>query len=490
MEPDRSTPQRSPLAANVTPGDVLAGKFRAERIVGRGGMGVVIEATNLQLGQKVALKVLAKGADDAAVVDRFMREARAAAGLRSEHVARVYDVGKDPSHGPFIVMELLDGRPLTEVMASVGRVPIHRAVEYVIDACEGLGEAHARGIVHQDVKPANLFLATGSDGRPTIKVLDFGIATVRSKGREVDAKASHASAGTPAYLSPEQVRTGTPVDHRTDIWSLGCVLYELLANERPFRATRFTELITQILEADPHPFPVDADVPSQVAAVIARCLEKDPTRRWSSTGEMALTLLPFARARAHSAVARAVAHAKAGGLGAHLDMPSSMPPPPVDLGLDFPSSAMLRAPAVPKFSSGPVAAHVPSAAPKAEPRSRRTLAVAGLVALGLATGVGVIVHHSSEEPKATATSATPTTTLTAAETAKASATVTPTFSAPPSPSGSDAAAEPRAKPSEMASTPPKSRAAPPPPASPRGHGATTASPASRASSESEIRHTR
>src|SRR5262249_49276173 len=158
--------------------------------------------------------------------------------------------GKDTLHGPFIVMELLEGKTLAEVLSSTGRVALHRAVEYIIDACEGLAEAHARGIVHQDVKPGNLFLVTGSDGRPTIKVLDFGIATMRSKEREANAKSSHPSTGTPAYLAPEQLR-GLPVDHRADLWALGCVLYELLVGERAFRATRFTELVTKILETPP-----------------------------------------------------------------------------------------------------------------------------------------------------------------------------------------------------------------------------------------------
>ncbi|HVH43753.1 MAG TPA: serine/threonine-protein kinase, partial [Labilithrix sp.] len=192
--------EKRPPKAEVLPGDVLAGKFRVERVVGRGGMGVVVEATNLQLDQKVALKLLATNTEDPSAVERFNREARAAARLRSEHVARVYDVGKDTLHGPFIVMEMLEGKTLADVIATSGRVPLHRAVEYIIDACEGLAEAHARGIVHQDVKPANLFLVTGSDGRPSVKLLDFGIATMRSKEQTVDAKSSQPSLGTPAYL--------------------------------------------------------------------------------------------------------------------------------------------------------------------------------------------------------------------------------------------------------------------------------------------------
>lgn len=373
LSPLSSEPRVNETAKAPAPGDVLAGKFRVERVVGRGGMGVVVEATNIQLDQRVALKLLATGGDDPAVVERFSHEARAAARLRSEHVARVYDVGRDPLQGPFIVMEMLEGRTLAELVATTGRVQVHRAVEYVIDACEGLAEAHARGIVHQDVKPGNLFLVAGDDGRPSIKVLDFGIAIMRSKeraGAMLDSSSGpRAALGTPAYLAPEQLR-GSNIDHRADIWALGCVLYELLVGERPFRATRFTELITKILETPPHPVPSDLDVPSPVLAAIERCLQKDPTKRFGSTGHLALTLLPFARRRAHSSAARAVAHVKTGGLDPNLEMPSSMPPPPVET-VELASGTNLRAAGVPSFSD--------TTARKAAPPTRSTRRMLALV---------------------------------------------------------------------------------------------------------------
>jgi len=337
---------------------VLASKFRVERVIGKGGMGVVLEAMNIQLDQKVALKLLHTGADDPATVERFSQEARAAARLKSEHVARVFDVGHDATHGPYIVMEYLDGRTLAEVLTTTGRIPVHRAVEYVIDACEGLAEAHVRDIVHQDVKPANLFLVTGNDGRPAIKVLDFGIATMRSNttDRVQDSSSNHRNAGTPAYLAPEQLR-GTPKpDHRVDVWALGCVLYELIVAQRAFQSMRFTELVTQILESPHAPYPADIDIPPPIKDVIDRCLERDRDKRFASTGELALALLPFARRRAHSSVARAVAHVTAGGLDPNLEMPSSMPPPPSSSGENLsdtlPSSAHLRAAnKVPSFGS-------------------------------------------------------------------------------------------------------------------------------------------
>jgi serine/threonine protein kinase len=478
---------------------MLAGKFRVERVVGRGGMGVVVEATNVQLDQKVALKLLATNADDPAVVERFSREARAAARLRSEHVARVYDVGKDTLHGPFIVMELLEGKTLGDVIQA-GRVATHRAVEYIIDACEGLAEAHVRGIVHQDVKPANLFLVTGADGRPSIKLLDFGIATTKTKEREADAKSSSPYAGTPAYLSPEQLRGSAPVDHRSDIWSLGCVLFELLTGERAFQATRFTELVTKILETPPAPFPADLDLPPALAAVVMRCLEKDPGKRFSTTGALALALLPFARRRAHSAVMRAVGQVKSGGLDPTLEMPSSMPPPPVsdrESVADFPSSAQLRAPSVPSIPGIAIAPgkdmrsttspSISAATPA--PRQRRgEIALVAVVLLLLVGGL-VIWLRMPSEPAVVGARPDPRQPSQAAAQPKL---------AEPSPSATATPTTPPETPPTMASSVASATASANTPRSPRGFPAsprptarpTTSGTAAPTSTEADIRLTR
>lgn len=498
--------KKVPVVASKPPpevGEVLASKFRVEQIIGRGGMGVVIQATNIQLDQKVALKLLHTGADDPSTVERFTQEARAAARLRSEHVARVFDVGRDEKHGPYIVMEFLDGRTLAEVLAQTGRVALHRAVEYVIDACEGLAEAHVREIVHQDVKPANLFLLTGADGRPSIKVLDFGIATMRTAASAElvqDSTSSHRNAGTPAYLAPEQIR-GTPKpDHRADVWALGCVLYELLVGQRAFQATRFTELVTQILEQPHAPFPADVDIPQPVKDIVARCLQRERDLRFTSTGELALALLPFARRRAHSSVARAVAHVKSGGLDLKLEMPSSMPPPPSSSGevLDdtFPSSTKLRAPGVPALagftpggiptstdvsSSHDVAAMPPSSTRGGKSSSNRGLLIVGLISLILVS-VSAVLAWTRFAPRPASASA-------------ATALTTELSSPSVSPNVGQAPTESAAAPSE--STTPKK------PGDPRrgpvwhrpmtpngggGAGTPTTSPAPRP--ESEIRHTR
>ncbi|HSO40823.1 MAG TPA: serine/threonine-protein kinase, partial [Labilithrix sp.] len=223
----------------LAPGQTIAGKFRVERVVGAGGMGIVVEAVNIHLDQRVALKFLRQDVERSpAVVARFEREVRSAVKLRSEHVARVSDVGTHPVYGPFMVMELLEGSTLAELLLANGPLPHHRAAEYVIHACEGLAEAHVRGIVHQDVKPANLFLVQGSNGRPLLKVLDFGISKATlSDPRSIDTATtgrSGSNMGTPHYLSPEQLRAAKDVDLRADVWALGCVLFELVTGTKAF----------------------------------------------------------------------------------------------------------------------------------------------------------------------------------------------------------------------------------------------------------------
>ena len=474
----------SPAKPEIGPGQVLGGKFRVERVLGRGGMGLVVEATNVQLGQKVAVKLLLR-ANDPAMAERFSREAQAAARLKSEHVARVFDVGSDATFGPFIVMEMLEGRTLTELLATSGRLPVHRAVEHVIDACEGLAEAHARGIVHQDVKPGNLFLVDGSDGRPVLKVLDFGIATMRSRG---DARSSHPAAGTPAYLAPEQLRgEGSPdrIDHRVDVWALGCVLYEALVGERAFRAPRFTELVTTILESPPQPFPAELDVPGELQAIVLRCLEKDRERRYRSTGALALALLPFGRRRAHTVVARAVAHVKNAGLDPSLQMPSSMPPPPAAGSVQATEIELLaggvpRAASVPSFDGiGPVGAST-STIPADAPRRRLPFAVGGVLVLLTAIS-GVVAWNSAEKRQPAPSASAEPSPLPAESPTPATPPATGTLSA------ATAAVEPTAATSASTSA---RRPLPLTPRRPRRPAEAPAAPAVPTSPDSEINRTR
>jgi serine/threonine-protein kinase len=285
------------------PGTIIGEKYRLVRVIGTGGMGVVYEARHIELGQRVALKLLQSGDDDEQL-QRFFREARASARLRSEHAAKVVDVGRQKSGAPFMVMELLSGKDLGEI-CKARPLPPPLAVSYVLQACEAVAEAHARGIVHRDLKPSNLFLTERADGQPLVKVLDFGIAKMMRADSEGKLTGTGAVMGSPQYMSPEQLRSSRDVDHRTDIWSLGVCLYELLSGRAPFEADAVPELYVMVLRDKPAP--IQARVPSlapALAAAIMRCLEKDPAARWATVYELANALEPFGLDAARGSAAR------------------------------------------------------------------------------------------------------------------------------------------------------------------------------------------
>jgi eukaryotic-like serine/threonine-protein kinase len=289
------------------PGTVVGGKFRIERVIAEGGMGLVVAATHLDLDQLVALKFFRAevGADRRSLLERFTREAKAAARLKSEHVARVFDVSVTDDGRPYMVIEYLEGQSLDRLLDENGPLDVARAVEYAAQACEGLAEAHARGIVHRDIKPSNLFLVSRPPGPGIIKILDFGISKLALS--DASNFATNIMMGTPCYMSPEQIRSTATVDHRADIWSLGATLYQLLAGKAPFDASRDLLALAESIVFD-SPQPLDQlrpDIPKQLAGVVARCLSKDRNARYSSTGELAVALLPFAGPRASGPVERA-----------------------------------------------------------------------------------------------------------------------------------------------------------------------------------------
>ncbi|MBX3229345.1 MAG: serine/threonine protein kinase [Labilithrix sp.] len=278
-------------------GQILAGKYLVERTLGEGGFGIVLEATHLVLGERVAIKVLkAELARDEVVVARFLREARAAARIRGEHVARVLDVGSSPGEPPYIVMEHLVGNDLGKLVATRGALPVATAIDHILQACTALAEAHALGIVHRDVKPSNLFLTTRPDGTPSLKVLDFGIAKAAPTS---DAAPSFTRTqdvvGTPLYMAPEQMRSAKVVDRRTDVWALGATLYELLAGKPAFDGATVSDIYAMVLTESPAP--LDVSVPAPVAAAIACCLEKTAERRFPDVTSFAAAIAPFGTGR-------------------------------------------------------------------------------------------------------------------------------------------------------------------------------------------------
>jgi serine/threonine-protein kinase len=298
------------VQVGVKPGDVLGGKYRVERVLGAGGMGVVVAARHLLLDQRVALKFMrASVITDEGAVERFLREARAVVRLRGEHVARVFDVGKLDDGAPYIVMEYLDGRDLGAVLQRSGALAAPDAVDLVLGGCVGVAEAHRQGIVHRDLKPQNLFLTRRPDGAPLVKVLDFGVSKMRA-GVGASPGAVTGSAvmmGSPSYMAPEQMRSARDVDERADIWALGVILYELLSSALPFDGESLAVICAQVLAAEPRPLAeVALDVPHALAAVVERCLRKEPDERYADIAALAVALAPFASERGRDA-ARSIA---------------------------------------------------------------------------------------------------------------------------------------------------------------------------------------
>jgi len=278
---------------------VIAGKYRVERVLGAGGMGVVVAATHTQLDQRVALKfVLPHMLAGNVSVERFFREARSTAKLTNEHITRVHDVGTLESGAPYIVMELLDGSDLAQLRRRVGRLLVPDAVEYVLQACEGLVEAHAAGIVHRDLKPQNLFVARRMNGAPLVKILDFGIskATGAAAVGQMNLTDSATVLGSPLYMSPEQMRSARNVDARSDIWALGVILYELLAGKVPFDGETVTELCLKVvIEKETPVSELRGDLPPGLSEVVHKCLSKEPNDRYPSVAALADALEPYSR---------------------------------------------------------------------------------------------------------------------------------------------------------------------------------------------------
>jgi serine/threonine-protein kinase len=284
------------MTVTIRPGDLIAGKYRVERVLGSGGMGYVVAARHLALDQVVAIKFLHRHAlSDDSALRRFRQEATACARLRGEHVAFVHDVGVHDEE-PYIVMEYLEGVNLRHMTGGGQRLPIAQSCDYVIQACEALAEAHSLGIVHRDVTLANLFLSQTPGGDPLLKVLDFGVSkNLASELSAGDVSQTSACVGSPQHMSPEQLTDPRTVDARTDIWSLGVCLYRLLGGRAPFDGETFAGLCSQVLrEPTPSLSALRPDLPTELERVIECCLEKDRDLRFANVAEVVAALAPFA----------------------------------------------------------------------------------------------------------------------------------------------------------------------------------------------------
>ncbi len=375
------------LPPGLQPGELVDGKYRVDRVLGRGGMGLVVAAMHEQLEQPVALKVLRSDVAQPDIVQRFLREARAAVKIHSEHVAKVFDVGTLPSGLPYIVMELLQGQDLSQVLRARGLLDAEEAVGIVLEASEAIAEAHALGIVHRDIKPANLFLTRRPSGRPIVKVLDFGISKLPSKGGEQALTGAMAIIGSPQYMSPEQMIAARDVDARSDIWSLGVVLYELLTGAVPWNAPTMPEVVAAILSQPPQPISeLRPDVPLELQKIVSHCLEKEPENRYLNLTAFVRALAPFGAARHAQSVERV----------SHL-LGDDPPTVRADRLLSTPPPAMRR-------SAPPPSA--PAAAAVGQVARRSSWLVSAVLFLGVAI-VAAVVTLALSAPKTAAVAAPP-----------------------------------------------------------------------------------
>lgn len=407
------------MDAPVQEGDLLAGKYRVEKVLGFGGMGVVVSAFRGDLEQRVAVKFLSQAAaerPDAA--ERFRREARAAAKIKSEHVARVLDVGTLDTGLPYMVMEFLEGNDIAEELRQFERLPISDAVEFVLQAIEALAEAHSAGVVHRDLKPGNLFLARRADGTRRVKVLDFGISKALSGSsvEELSLTKTAALIGSPLYMAPEQMRSAKDVDTRADIWSLGAMLYEMLTGQPPYLGESIPQLCAALLHDDPIPLRQHRpEVPEGLDHAVLRCLMKDRNQRFPNVFELGRALLPFAQPESRIHVERAervlrVTDATVSGLAPMTDR------------MSFPQSSQASTPAmsvpITPLAATPAAVMQPieptvnswgQSGMGPAPKKRGILVIVGVAAALLAAVGGLLAARatSSSEAKAPAPAASP-----------------------------------------------------------------------------------
>jgi serine/threonine-protein kinase len=455
------------------PGDLVAGKYRIEKVVGEGGMGVVYAAHHLVLEQRVALKVLLVGAtraDD--VIERFVREAQAAARLQSEHVVRVMDAGALENELPFFVMEHLEGRDLADMLKTDGPFGVEVLADYALQVLAALAQAHAAGIIHRDIKPANFFLAAVEHDRKIIKILDFGISKQESDRAQWKELTGQSILGTPAYMSPEQLRCSKNVDAGADIWSLGVALYELATGVRPFDGDAPGEIFAAILEKTPAPVRSHRpELPEAFEEVLRRCLQRDRALRFGNVLAMAEAIAPLGSGKwSHllQGIERALASSKRFTVSnealvnaAVRIARSTRPPPP--LGSDVSVSIMSIDIPFTHTDLGPISDHVPVSSPlepasAGPPRSRRWL-----VALAFVLPLAVLTPWAASRlrPAARRRAAPP-----VAEVDPAVASAVPGSDAaspagtdePPSPSADEASASP--PPTAAASATPRPSATP------------------------------
>ena len=408
-----SQPQYIPVSPYPQAGEVLEGKYRVEQLLGEGGMGAVAKATHMLRRAPVAIKFMSpavlalQGA-----VERFVNEGVAASQIDSDHVVKVFDVGRMPTGAPYLVMEYLDGCDLGQLLAREGgRLDQTRTVHFGLQILRALQTAHASGIIHRDMKPSNCFVIN-KDGEPDfVKLVDFGISKVRSDdaaGRSANLTRTNSALGTPLYMSPEQARSPRDVDHRADLYSVGAILYELLTGRTPYisESGEYTEILFKIFTTEPEPLrSLRPEIDDGLAAIVHHALTRDPNQRFSSASEFAEALAPWADERSAQVIARV-----RGGRGRSMAPPSQSFTPPQRVVTNpgarantYPTAGdALRAPRVPT-DVGVTRETPPQVGQPAPKASRAPLVLAFVAVVLLCAGGGFLVVHNRATPAPAAT---------------------------------------------------------------------------------------
>ncbi len=400
-------------------GDILAKKYRLERLVGEGGTGLVVAARHLQLERVVAIKFLRTALASNEIRLRFEREARAISQIESEHVVLMFDVGALPDDSPYMVMEYLEGRDLAKVLKEDGALSVSDAVDCALQVCEALQEAHAQGIIHRDLKPGNLFLTRREDGGPHVKVVDFGISKILDekllsgdKGPK-DMTSAFTVLGSPRYMAPEQLRNSKDVDGRADLWSLGAVLFQLVTGKPAFDATNNIHVSLAVLTKEPPLLrSLAPHAPPELEMIVNKCLTKDKAGRFQTAAELADALRPLASDRTRESLERLQQAKELPSLNMAIGVPSEGER--VDRGAR--PQAAAPSPAPPVVQSGFTVPLHPPSAPRmmpdlarsspdsGRPSSRRPaasyvkvgIAVGGLLVVLLAFGLFTVLKMAAQ----------------------------------------------------------------------------------------------
>ncbi|WP_437738360.1 serine/threonine-protein kinase [Sorangium sp. So ce1335] len=476
------------LETPVHVGDVLLGKYTVERVLGRGGMGMVVAARHRELGELFAIKLLLPRAlADAQATELFLREARAAVQLKGEHIVRVHDVGRLESGAPYMVMEHLVGSDLQQIVLDRGPLPVREAVDYVLQVCDALAEAHAQGLVHRDLKPANLFLTRRPNGAPFVKVLDFGISK-RIKPDATDLTNTLVLLGSPFYMAPEQMRRARHVDTRSDVWSMGVVLHQLVTGMMPFSAETLTEVVALVLQEEPIlPSRQRPGLPEELDTVVALCLQKRPEHRFQAVEDLAAALRVLTSVDGPDRAAPAAVRSPPVALSVRADAPAALAPPPARPSQP---TAVAPAPGLGHELAQTLSSSIDRTAPAARTsdwawskgrRFPRRASLAGAALAVLAIGIGWLVwsqqQRSAPAASAIAAQAIP---VPVVPPARGGAVRAPATRDTAAPDAVDHATAPAPPPSASAPSTPAEPASPPAePASPRAEPASPrAEPAS------------